>query len=60
MEPGFMAEGAPPGYGRWVPGELQVGPFGNAKVAGKPRWEVRAYRCTSCSHLYLYAVDPGY
>jgi len=54
-----MAASSSPGYGRWVPGELEVSFLGNAKMAGKSEWVVRAYRCTSCSHLDLYAVDPG-
>lgn len=52
--------GAHPGYGRWIPGELKTGVFGGAKVLGKQRWDVHAYRCTRCSHLDLFAVDPGY
>ncbi len=52
--------GAHPGYGRWIPGPLETGIFGGARVMGKERWDVHAYRCRNCSHLDLFAADPGY
>ncbi|HEX6356250.1 hypothetical protein [Actinophytocola sp.] len=61
LEPGFMSdEGAHPGFGRWIRGELQTGIFGGAKVYNKELFEVSAYRCTRCFHLELYAEKPGY
>jgi hypothetical protein len=61
LEPGFMTDtGAHPGYGRWIPGPLETGIFGGARVMGKERWDVHAYRCRNCSHLDLFAADPGY
>jgi hypothetical protein len=59
LAPGFLEEGGSPGYGRWVPGALETNLFGNAKVLGKERWTVHAYRCTRCSHLELLATEPG-
>lgn len=59
LTPGFLEEGGSPGYGRWVPGELETNLFGNAKVVGKERWTVHAYRCTRCNHLELFATNPG-
>jgi hypothetical protein len=59
LEPGFLAENQSPGYGCWVPGALEFGPLGGAKLFGKERWEVRAYRCKQCSHLDLFAAEPG-
>jgi hypothetical protein len=53
-------EGAHPGFGRWIRGELTTGLFGGAKVYDKEHFEVSAYRCTRCFHLELFAEKPGY
>jgi len=46
------------GYARWVEGALQRGIFGGAKRMGRPRREIRAFRCVRCGHLELFAADP--
>ena len=58
LAPGFVQDGGAPGYGRWVPGRLETTLFGNAKIGGRERWVVHAHRCTRCSHLELFAIDP--
>jgi len=45
------------GYARWIPGPIERGFLGAAKVAGKPRWQVIAHRCMTCAHLELFAND---
>ena len=40
----------------WIDGEAQTGVFGGAKVLGKARYEVTAYRCSQCGHLDLFVV----
>jgi hypothetical protein len=59
VEPGFLGdEGeASHGYGRWIAGELERGILGGARRMGRLRREIRAYRCTVCGHLELFAVD---
>lgn len=46
------------GFIRWVEGALERGAFGGAKLMGRPKWEVDAYRCPNCGHLELFAVRP--
>ena len=57
LDEGFVEdEGqASHGYARWIPGPLQRGPFGGAKRMGRPRLEIRAFRCQRCGHLELFA-----
>lgn len=38
----------------WIDGQAQKGPFGGAKVLGKQRHGVAAYRCGECGHLDLF------
>jgi hypothetical protein len=38
----------------WITGEAETGVFGGAKVLGKERHEVTAYRCVQCGHLELF------
>jgi len=38
----------------WIVGEAKKGAFGGAKVAGKQRYDVAAYRCELCGHLDLF------
>lgn len=57
LEPGFVmdaGEGAR-GFARWVQGALERGPFGGARLMGRPKWEIDAYRCPRCHHLELFA-----
>ena len=45
------------GFARWVAGPLQRGVLGGAKLFGKHRLEIHAFRCTNCTHLELFAYD---
>ncbi|XRQ16149.1 hypothetical protein ACN3XK_36360 [Actinomadura welshii] len=45
------------GFARWVAGPLQRGILGGAKLVGRPRLQVHAFRCTGCTHLELFAYD---
>jgi hypothetical protein len=38
----------------WIDGQAQKGAFGGAKVLGKQRHDVTAYRCSQCDHLDLF------
>ena len=38
----------------WIDGPAGKGVFGGAKVLGKVRHEVKAYRCLACGHLDLF------
>ena len=38
----------------WIDGQAQKGAFGGAKVLGKQRHDVTAYRCDQCGHLDLF------
>jgi hypothetical protein len=61
LEPGFvedMGQGSR-GYSRWISGPLQRGLFGGAKVGGRPRWQIDAFRCPNCAHLELFAARPN-
>ncbi|GAA0252622.1 hypothetical protein [Cryptosporangium japonicum] len=59
FDEGFLEDGGESsrGYTRWIEGPLQRGIFGGARTMGKPRREVRAFRCRQCGHLELYAGD---
>jgi hypothetical protein len=61
LEPGFLEDAGESsrGYTRWIPGPLQTGIFGGAKVMGKQRHPVSAYRCGECGHLDLYVEHQG-
>ena len=60
LEPGFMLDNGGARYGQWVRGPLEIGIMGNAKVIGRDRVAVRAFRCVQCSHLELFAPsDPN-
>jgi len=57
LEPGFVedtGQGAR-GYARWIAGALERGPLGNARLMGKTRSQIDAYRCPQCGHLELFA-----
>lgn len=38
----------------WIDGAAQKGAFGGARVLGKERYDVKAYRCGQCGHLDLF------
>ena len=39
----------------WQRGVAEKGPLGGLKRMGKTRYEITAYRCTSCGYLESYA-----
>ncbi|TMQ90100.1 hypothetical protein ETD83_36920 [Actinomadura soli] len=56
LQEGFVDDiGTARGFSSWVPGPLERGPLGGARVAGKQRLPIRAFRCADCSHLELFA-----
>jgi hypothetical protein len=57
LETGFLRDSGQGshGYGEWIAGRLETGPLGNAKVMGRPRFTVAAFRCPNCRHLEFYA-----
>lgn len=59
LEPGFIADygQGSQGYANWVPGPLETGIFGGAKLFGKERLEISAARCVKCGHLELFVLD---
>lgn len=61
LEPGFIMDSgeSAKGFARWVEGALERGVFGGAKLMGRPKWEIDAYRCRHCHHLELFAVRPA-
>ncbi|WP_330458622.1 hypothetical protein OIB37_17955 [Streptomyces sp. NBC_00820] len=57
LEPGFVndtGQGSR-GFTRWIQGALERGPFGGAKLMGRPAWRIDAFRCPNCAHLELFA-----
>lgn len=61
LSPGFIADTGQhaTGFARWVEGALERGMLGGAKLMGRPKWEIDAYRCQNCGHLELFAVRPA-
>jgi predicted RNA-binding Zn-ribbon protein involved in translation (DUF1610 family) len=59
LEEGFIEDmgQASQGYARWVAGPLKRGLLGGAKLLGRPRREILAFRCPECGHLELYGGD---
>ena len=59
LEEGFIEDTGESsrGYARWIVGPLQRGLFGGPRRLGRPRREIRAYRCPRCGHLELYAGE---
>lgn len=60
LEPGWIVDARQGMENKWVRGAMERGIFGGPKQAFKDKWEIEAYRCTRCSKLELYALDPGY
>lgn len=60
LEPGFIEDSGQGsrGYARWIAGPLKRGFLGGARLMGKQRWQIEAFRCPSCGHLDLYAREP--
>jgi len=59
LEIGFLMDSDQlPQAARWVEGALERGIFGGAKLTGRTRWEIDAYRCRHCNHLELFAGRP--
>jgi hypothetical protein len=46
------------GYAQWVAGALELGVFGFARVMGKSRSQIDAFRCPQCGHLELFTLPP--
>lgn len=44
------------GSARWVQGPLEKGIMGGAKLMGKKRSDVHAYRCDRCGRLELFVL----
>jgi hypothetical protein len=59
LEDGFLEDAGQGsgGFGRWIPGALELGLLGGAKKAGKPRYAIHATRCSACSHLDLWTGE---
>lgn len=61
FEPGFVEDAGgdySKGYLRWIPGPLQLGPFGGAWRFGRRRVRIDTYRCITCGHLELFVHPP--
>jgi phage FluMu protein Com len=59
LETGFIEDpgtNGARGYSRWVAGPLELGAFGFAKLRGRTRWQIDAFRCPNCAHLELFAT----
>lgn len=56
LEPGFVMDAGQnaQGYAQWVPGPMESGLFGGAKLWGKARFQVDAWHCPQCHHLDLF------
>lgn len=56
LEPGFVMDSgqSATGYAQWVPGPMESGLFGGAKLWGKARFQVDAWHCPRCHHLDLF------
>lgn len=56
LEPGFVMDSgqAAAGFAQWVPGPMESGLFGGAKLWGKMRFQVDAWHCPRCHHLDLF------
>ena len=62
MEEGFIADrgqGERIKPGSWVKGKAEVTFWSGAKIKGKERIEVTAFRCPRCGRVELYAVNEG-
>ncbi|TMR90811.1 hypothetical protein [Nonomuraea basaltis] len=61
LEPGFIMDQGEhsKGFARWVEGALERGLLGGARLMGRPKWEIDAYRCRYCHHLELFASRPA-
>jgi len=46
------------GYAQWVAGALELGVLGFARVMGKSRSQIDAFRCPHCGHLELFTLPP--
>ncbi|MFD8825872.1 hypothetical protein ACFV1C_26425 [Streptomyces sp. NPDC059605] len=59
LEPGFVGDlgQGSRGFTQWVAGALEKGLLGNAKLMGRPRWQIDAYRCPHCGHLEHFATQ---
>ncbi|WP_336206301.1 hypothetical protein [Nonomuraea sp. LPB2021202275-12-8] len=61
LEAGFIKDGGEhsAGFASWVEGALKRGILGGAKLMGRPKWEIEAWRCPHCHHLELFTRNPS-
>ncbi len=59
VEEGFMLDAMHGGYKaeEWVEGAPERSFWTGVKVSDRSRYKLRAFRCTKCGHLELYAPD---
>jgi DNA-directed RNA polymerase subunit RPC12/RpoP len=57
LEPGFVTDSGQGarGYTQWIAGLLETGILGIARIRGRRRETVSAFRCPQCGHLELFA-----
>jgi phage FluMu protein Com len=57
LEPGFVTDSGQGarGYTQWIAGLLETGTLGFARIRGRRRETVSAFRCPRCGHLELFA-----
>jgi hypothetical protein len=61
LEPGWvtdLGQGAKR-YAMWIPGPLERGLMGGAKLWNRPRMKIDAYRCPRCGHLELFVTGEA-
>ncbi len=56
LHPGFLEDRREGGSQvlAWIPGPIEKGLLGGAKVAFKDRYDVTAFRCNQCGHLDMF------
>ncbi len=59
LEPGLIQDKTDHGVGRarWIEGAPEKSFLGGLKLRGKNKYDIRAFRCSSCGHLELYADE---
>lgn len=56
LQEGFLEDSTDSGSKvlRWIPGPIEKGIFGGAKVAFKDRYDVKAFACPECARVELF------
>ncbi|MFC5289200.1 hypothetical protein ACFPM7_19285 [Actinokineospora guangxiensis] len=59
LEPGFVMDSGQSarGFTAWVAGALERGLFGGAKLMGRDKYVIEAFRCRQCAFLNHYARE---